>query len=449
MWDDGSGSCGYNAINDSNDPMDTDGHGTHVAGIIGAAGDNGTGVCGVNWKVRIMALKLIDLPLTGKASDAVKCIDYVIARHNEGVRIAATSNSWGGSIFYSNAIYDAIAVLNEKGILFIAAAGNNSRDNDTSPFYPANYELPNVISVANSNSSDNRSGTSSYGKNSVHLAAPGSSIYSTVLSGRYGEKSGTSMATPFVTGVAGLLAAKTGETDAEQLKKWILQGVARLPQWTDLVSTGGRLNAAESMRIAELAEHIKPAEDFTAERSDTTGHIALSWQVPAGATEVIIRRRIDTFPARWDENEGIEVYRGAGTSFADEDSAEDIPYYYSCWAYYANGAEIEGDEISAAVYSCEGCPPPAEPSGGGNGGGCFIAAAAFGSPYHPHVRALRHFRDRYLLTNPFGRAFVSWYYRHGPKYAAVITRNKTLRVLTRTALIPLYSAAYILNRVFP
>jgi len=354
IWTDSQYQPGYNAIKNSGDPMDGDGHGTHCAGIIGARGNNGIGVCGVNWNVKIMALKFLDDSGNGTLSDAIKCIDYVIARKNEGENIVATSNSWGGYT-YSTSLYDAILKLSEKGILFVAAAGNSGTDNDTYPMYPASYNLPNIISVASSDSSDSRSFFSNYGRTKVHIAAPGSSIYSTlpVSKGEYGYKSGTSMATPFVAGVAGLISSLTEETDALKLKKWILQGITRLPQWTNLTTTGGRLNVTESLRVALLPDNILPVENFTAERN--TEGVILQWDFPVGATYVIIRRSVDTFSSRWDE--GDLIYTGTGRSFMDKNVTEGITYYYTIWAYYGSTQQIEEDKISAASYTYTNSPP--------------------------------------------------------------------------------------------
>lgn len=537
IWKDSQNNPGYNAIDNSNDPMDGHSHGTHCAGTIGAIGNNSIGVCGVNWEVSIMALKFLNNSGSGTLANAIRCIEYVINRYDEGVNVVATSNSWGGDSD-STLLYNAIAELYARGILFVAAAGNSARDNDVTPLYPASYNLPNIISVAGSDQNDYRSSFSNYGKNSVHIAAPGTSIYSTVLSEKYGSKSGTSMATPFVAGAAGLLSEKTGVTDSVQLKEWILQGVTRLHQWTNLTTTGGRLNVSESLRIAELPGYIQPVANFTAERDGNTGYVNLSWGFPAGAAGVVIRHSTNAYPARWDEGTG--VYDGTGESFTDENVLSGTAYYYAAWAYYgiiAGVQEIGEQDVSAAVHAYTNSPPYkpecilpqngaedvelaplltatgfADPdndahqasrwqvsiddmftflaldtttggvsnttvgsgtltsgttyywrvryqdaenewsewsdsasfttesssSGGGGGGGCFIATAAFGSPFEKHVQVLREFRDRCLFTNPAGRAFVRWYYRHSPKYAAVISRSRILRAAARTALMPLY-----------
>lgn len=353
VWTDSQGQPGYNAIKNNADPMDDNSHGTHCSGIIGAFGNNSIGVCGVNWNVKIMALKFLDASGNGSVADAIECIDYLIRRKDEGEKIAAVSNSWGGYA-YSSSLYDAISRLAEKGILFVAAAGNSSRDNDVTPLYPASYNLPNIISVASSDENDNRSYFSNYGRTTVHIAAPGSFIYSTIPSEGYDYKSGTSMATPFVAGVTGLISAYTGDTDATKLKNIILNGITRLPQWTNLTTTGGRLNADESLRVAQLPSYVLPVSNFNAER--VSGGVRLTWNIPEGANCVIIRRNSSTFPSKWDE--GTEVYRGGGNSFLDESVVENIPYYYTIWAYYGGTLQqIEEDKISPARYAYTNSPP--------------------------------------------------------------------------------------------
>ncbi len=357
IWKDSQLNSGYNAINETANPMDDSSHGTHVAGIIGAIGNNGTGVSGVNWHVSIMALKFLDSAGNGFVSDAIKCLDYIARRWDENENVIAVNNSWGGTSF-STPLYNAIANLSSKGILFLAAAGNSGGNNDALSFYPASYNLPNIISVASSDQTDYRSSFSNYGKVSVDVAAPGTSIYSTMPNSGYGTKSGTSMATPFVAGLAGLLSAKTDETGYLKLKEWIMNGAARLPQWSNLTVTSGRINADESLRIAVLAGNILPVTNFTAVRNSGTGFVELSWALPAGVQNVIIRRGTNAFPARWDE--GTEIYTGAGTSFIDENVLPSTPYYYSCWAYYGAGlgaAEIGEDEISSASYGYINSPP--------------------------------------------------------------------------------------------
>ena len=195
---------GYNFVADNGNAMDDNGHGTHVAGIIGASGNNGQGVSGVDWSVSIMALKFMDSSGLGYTSDAIRAINYVtMLRTRYGVNVRVTNMSWDGGSD-DPALSSAISAAGNAGILFVTAAGNNGTDNDTTPEYPADIRLPNVISVAATDQNDQLASFSDYGPTSVDLAAPGVSILSTLPDGKYACLSGTSMATPFVSGVAAL-----------------------------------------------------------------------------------------------------------------------------------------------------------------------------------------------------------------------------------------------------
>lgn len=238
---------GYNAANNSGDPMDDHSHGTHCAGIIGAVGDNGEGIAGVNWKTKIMALKFLSASGSGTLNDALECINYALEMKARGVNIRVLSNSWGGG-GYSRALEDAIKDANEAGILFVAAAGNDGVDTDDDPHYPSAYDVPNVVSVAALDSQDSLAWFSNYGAETVDLAAPGVDIYSTVLDGRFQHYSGTSMATPYVSGAAGLILAKYPKLTPAELKARLMDSAVPVPDLEGRVETGGRLNAERALR---------------------------------------------------------------------------------------------------------------------------------------------------------------------------------------------------------
>jgi subtilisin family serine protease len=256
-----AGSHGFNAIANSCDPMDDNGHGTHVSGTIGAAGNNGVGVVGVNWTVRMMPCKFLDASGSGSIDGAVTCLDFVKAMKDSGVKVIATNNSWGGPGF-SQALSDAIQGQQQDGILFIAAAGNDAADNDLGGFYPAGYFLPNLISVAATTRFDWLADFSDTGLHSVALGAPGQEILSTTPDNSYFVLSGTSMATPHVTGVAALLAAQDPTRDWRTIKNLIMAGGDTIPALSQTI-TGKRLNAYGSMTCSnsKVSRRLQPTLD--------------------------------------------------------------------------------------------------------------------------------------------------------------------------------------------
>ena len=237
---------GFDAADNDGDPMDDNGHGTHCAGIIGAEGDNSDGIAGVNWMVEIMPLKFLSRNGSGTTKDAIECINYVVARKKAGVNVRIISASWG-STAQSRALGDAIKRAGEEGILFVAAAGNSSTDNDRQPHYPSNYQHPNVVSVAALTRLDVLARFSNYGAKTVHIAAPGAEIMSTWPQNEYEEHSGTSMATPVVSGVAALILSVNPDLSVTQLRQRLLESVDKLPALDGKVSSGGRVNAARAV----------------------------------------------------------------------------------------------------------------------------------------------------------------------------------------------------------
>ncbi|MCX8030305.1 MAG: S8 family serine peptidase [Thermodesulfovibrionales bacterium] len=248
--DDGNGKIddwrGWNFITNSNNPLDDNGHGTHVIGIIGAKGNNSIGITGLMWNVKLMALKILDKNGEGSVADEISAIQYAISM---GAKII--NASYSGDT-YVNAEYDAISMANSAGVLFIAAAGNGGEDeigdnNDFRPQYPANYPLPNIISVAATDQNDIRASFSNFGINSVHVAAPGVYIISTVptslFSTGYAFANGTSSATPHVSALAGLLYSYYPYFTYSQIRATILRYVDILPSLSGFINTGGRINA--------------------------------------------------------------------------------------------------------------------------------------------------------------------------------------------------------------
>lgn len=248
--DDGNGVIddvhGFDAYYEDGVPEDKDGHGTHCAGTIGAVGDNNKGVVGVNWQARIMPVKIFSNDEKPKTSTSAILRGISYATKN-GARV--TSNSWGGP-GKSRSVERA---FKNSSAFHVMAAGNESQDNDSKPHYPSNYDIPNNIAVAAITRSGDLSSFSNYGKESVDIAAPGSSIYSTLPGGRYGYLSGTSMATPHVAGVAMLALALNPRLTNAQLKGAILDGVTTDSDLAGKVASGGWLNANNALEnVASL-----------------------------------------------------------------------------------------------------------------------------------------------------------------------------------------------------
>src|SRR5215211_692790 len=235
---------GWDFAHGDNDPFDDNGHGTHVAGTIGAVGDNGVGVTGVNQHVSLMGLKFIGANGEGTAADAVSAILYASTMGAD-----VTNNSYGGDGF-SQAMLDAIRTADSRGSLFVAAAGNSFSDNDLDPVYPAGYDVPNVVSVAASDENDDLAWFSNGGAESVDLAAPGVDIYSTWPGGGYRLESGTSMAAPHVAGAAALAKAAFPAATDVGLKALLLRSVDPVPWLQGVVRTTGRLNVNAAVHCA-------------------------------------------------------------------------------------------------------------------------------------------------------------------------------------------------------
>jgi subtilisin family serine protease len=237
-------------------------HGTHVAGTIGAEGNNNVGVCGVSWNVKIMPLKFLGGTCgSGSTAGAIAAIDYAVKK---GARVI--NASWGGAPF-SQALKDAIDNANDKGVLFCAAAGNSAEDNDASPHFPSSYGSPNIIAVAATDENDKLAGFSCFGLNSVDLAAPGVKIFNAVPSGdensttpasKYANLQGTSMATPIVSGAAALIMARFPDLTHREVKQLLLSTVDPVTALSGKCVTGGRLNLQRALN-PPLPQHVEDA----------------------------------------------------------------------------------------------------------------------------------------------------------------------------------------------
>jgi len=248
---------GWDFVNNDNKPFDDNEHGTHVSWSIGAVGNNSEGVAGVSWNVSIMPLKFLDASGSGSTGDAVEAIIYAT---NLGAKIL--SNSWGGG-GRSQALEDAIQFANDHGVLFVAAAGNEFSNNDQAPTFPANYEIENVISVAASTENNRLAGFSNFGAKTVELAAPGNQILSTVPGDRYALLSGTSMATPHVSGAAALVLSQYPTLTMQQLAVRLLGSVDLSAAYAGKVSTGGRLNVNRALSTNPIIARTTRLENTT------------------------------------------------------------------------------------------------------------------------------------------------------------------------------------------
>jgi subtilisin family serine protease len=300
-----AGTHGFNAIKNTCDPLDDNDHGTHVAGTIGAVGNNGVGVTGVNWTASIMGLKFLDASGNGTTANAVKAIQFAVAAHGyfgDLANVRILSNSWGGGS-YSQSLYDAINSAKSDNMLFVVAAGNDGANNDSTATYPANYALDNIVSVAATSNKDALASWSNYGKTTVELAAPGVYIYSTVKSGGYAYMSGTSMATPHVSGAAALVLAACGNLTASQLKSAIVDNVDLVSSLSTKVISGGRLNVYNAIQSCASAEpdfglSASPASTSlsttgsatftvsTSAKSGYAGEITITPSIPAAGVTV-------------------------------------------------------------------------------------------------------------------------------------------------------------------
>jgi subtilisin family serine protease len=249
MWvNPNDGSHGWNVLAGNNDPSDDSGHGTMVAGVLGAVGNNGKGVTGVAWRVQIMACKCFNSLGIGSISSVITGMDY--AKTN-GARIINASWGFTNSLALSNAVYS----LRDSNIIIVAACGNSAADIDLNPTYPASYHFDNVVTVAYTTRTDTLATASNYGATGVHLAAPGDQIYSTFAASDnwYLTQSGTSFAAPYVSGACALLMAQYPSDTPQQIISRLLSSTDPLPSLAGKCRTGGRLNLRKALRTILVA----------------------------------------------------------------------------------------------------------------------------------------------------------------------------------------------------
>jgi len=345
----GAGSHGLNVVYGNCDPFDDNGHGSHVAGIIGAVGNNGGGVSGVNWGVQILPCKFLNADGGGDTSWAIRCLDVVKQLRDSGVNIVATNNSWGGGDF-SQALMDAISAQMQDGILFVAAAGNDFSDNDLMPAFPASMALPNVISVAATDRNDAVVPFSNTGRRTVHLGAPGAEILSTTPNNTYSVFSGTSMAAPHVTGVTALLKAQDPSRDWRAIKNLILAGGDSVSALTDSI-TQKRLNAFGALTCTNstVNARLQPVPDTVS--GSVGGAITLSvlninCAQPAGAVVVQVSPGGQSVTLT-DDGSGADQAAGDGVY-----TGQWIPSAIGSYVLqYPDGSKVNAEVLSAYSFT--------------------------------------------------------------------------------------------------
>ncbi len=336
-----AGSHGFNALARSCDPMDDHNHGTHAAGTIGAVGNNGEGVVGVNWTTRLMGLKFLDESGSGTVAGAINAIEFAIQAKQAfaatgGANVRVLSNSWGGPDF-SQALLDEVNAANGHDMLFVAAAGNNGLSNDIFPIYPASFNAPNVVAVAATTNTDSRAFFSNYGASSVHLGAPGVDILSTIVGGTYGFMSGTSMATPQVSGAAALVLSRC-DLDTAGLKNTLLGSVEPVPALASLTMTGGRLDVNSAIHAC-IGPPDAPS-GLTALAGDA--RVTLAWSAATGATSYNVKRSLTAGGPYASVASSVN-----GTSYEDVSVLNGTTYYYVVSAVNTLGESGDSNEASA------------------------------------------------------------------------------------------------------
>jgi subtilisin family serine protease len=345
-----AGSHGFNAIARTCDPLDDNDHGSHVSGTIGAVGNNSLGVAGVNWTASIMGSKFLDATGSGTLANAIDAIEFTIQAKAAGAaNVRILSNSWGGG-GYSQALLDEINRAKANDILFVAAAGNSGLNNDSWAFYPADYTYwgaTNIIAVAATDNNDHLASFSNYGPTLVHLGAPGVNILSTTRGNTYQYFSGTSMATPHVSGAAALILSKCTLTTAA-LKTTILNNVDVVSGLSGRVATNGRLNVDKALRSCTPAAPVAPT-NLTA--TGGNAQVALTWTGSSGATSYNVKRSTTSGSGY------VTIATPTTTSYTDTGLTNGTPYFYVVTAVNAIGES--GNSNQASATPALPVPPPA------------------------------------------------------------------------------------------
>jgi subtilisin family serine protease len=336
-----AGTHGFNVIARTCNPQDDHEHGTHVSGTIGASGNNGQGIVGVNWITQLMGIKILDENGSGTMSDAIAGVDLAIQAQQafattSGANVRVVSASWGDTDF-SQALLDEINAANDANMLFVAAAGNSAVSNDVSPTYPASFDAPNIISVAATTNTDTRAWFSNYGASSVHLGAPGTDIFSTAPHNQYAFRSGTSMATPHVSGAAALVLSRCA-LDTAALKDTLLSTVEPVSSLASTTITGGRLDLNSAIRSCSAP----PAAPTALSALGGNGQVILNWTGAAGALSFNVKRSLAAGGPYTLIKSGVK-----GKTYTDTAVVNDTTYYYVVSATNTLGESGDSNEASA------------------------------------------------------------------------------------------------------
>ena len=330
--DDGNGYIddvhGWDFANNDSDPMDDHGHGTHVSGTIGAAANNGVGVAGINWHVKIQAVKFLSASGGGSTWAGAQTLLYAAT-----MKARVVNASWGclGPSCYASYLEDAIRTLSNAGGIFVVAAGNNANNNDAYPAYPANYAVDNVIAVAATDSNDQLASFSNYGATRVHLAAPGVGILSSLPGGQYASWSGTSMATPHVAGAAALFLSARPDATVAEVKQKLMDTTDAVPALAGKTVSGGRLNLAKLIAAAGHPPAAPSGFDGTAgDRSDVT----VSWNANTESDLAGYRVRWGTASGFYTQTLDLTANQ---TSAHITDLTHGTTYYFVVYARNATG----------------------------------------------------------------------------------------------------------------
>jgi subtilisin family serine protease len=321
--DDGNGYVddihGIDVIAPDGNPNDDNGHGTHVAGIIGAVGNNGVGVVGVCWQVRIMACKFLNSVADGSVSDAIICINYARVKGAKIINL-----SWGNVAYNSQALSDAIASARNEGIIVVCACGNSDHDNDINPLYPASFGLDNIVSVAATTRQDARAPFSSYGLTTVDLGAPGDPVFSCWFSANnaYQYYAGTSMAAPLVAGACALVWARYPTETYSQIIARVVNNTDPLPALADKCVSGGRLNLQKALTSSVPL----PAPHIESVQFNPPASVVLRWTSVAGAN-YRVQSATNLSPANWQDLSPTITASGATTGWTNNVSGVTRRYY--------------------------------------------------------------------------------------------------------------------------